>query len=251
MTYSHALVYAFVKATAELKAEHERYWLGFVWWLFEPLLQLITLYVLFGLFLQRGGEGFVPFLLVGITCWKGISSLILHAAPSVMQHRNILLQTSLAEWVFPIAAVIADGVKIAGVFVVLCATIALYAGMTLWWATLPLLLLVLLVFGTGLGLLLAAIMPLIPDLRFVVESLLQVGFWAAGVFFSAKELPESLQVVFYMNPAACLLENFRTIMLTGAAPNLLFVTYPLVVGVTCGALGIWLMQRLRGEYVKL
>lgn len=251
VSWQHLVSYAFLKAIAELKAEHKRYWLGFVWWLFEPLLQLLTLYCIFGLFLQRNTSGYVPFLLVGIVVWKGVSSLILHSAPAVMHHRDVLMQSTLREWVFPVAAVIADGAKIVGVLLVLFLGIAFYSGVNIWWVTLPILFVCLVVFASGIGLFLASIMPLIPDLRFIVESLLQVGFWAAGVFFSAKELPTVLQPIFYANPAACIVTNFRRVLLEGTAPDIFFACYPFLVGCVAGGIGLGIMHRLRGEYVKL
>ena len=49
----------FYKTWADLRAEASRAYIGFLWWFIEPILYMGTFYVLFGLGLRMGGEGFV------------------------------------------------------------------------------------------------------------------------------------------------------------------------------------------------
>ena len=53
------------KTYADLRAETERTYLGFLWWIFEPVLYMTVFYVFFGLLLGHKTDDFVPFLLIG------------------------------------------------------------------------------------------------------------------------------------------------------------------------------------------
>jgi lipopolysaccharide transport system permease protein len=54
------------RAYVDLKSESARSYLGMLWWILDPLMYLAIYYLVFGVVLQRGGEGFVGFLLCGL-----------------------------------------------------------------------------------------------------------------------------------------------------------------------------------------
>ena len=243
--------YAFVKAIADIKAEHGRYYLGLLWWICEPLLQVATLYVIFGIFLQRQRPDFVSFLLIGIVLWKGIAAVVQHAGPTIGQHRDVLLHTGLPEWVFPTAVGISDGIKFCGLFFVLLLFLGTQGHVSHAWLYLPVLLICFFVFSAGVSLFVSSLLPLLPDLRFVIDCLLQLGFWAAGIFYAVDELPVALQGYFYWNPSACIIMAFRDVLLYGRLPDAVLLIYPFATGLSCIVCALWIMKLLRGEYVKL
>ncbi|MCH1550707.1 MAG: hypothetical protein L7T19_06050, partial [Pseudomonadales bacterium] len=74
------------KVYAELKAESNRTYAGYLWWVFEPLLFMAVYYFVFGVLFGRNTEDFVPFLLVGVTIWHWIQSSISHSASAISQN---------------------------------------------------------------------------------------------------------------------------------------------------------------------
>ena len=78
------------KAYADLRAERERTYLGFVWWIFEPLTYMFVLWLAFDVILSRGGEGFVLFVLVGLVPWQWFKSTVTHGANSVLAARKLI-----------------------------------------------------------------------------------------------------------------------------------------------------------------
>jgi lipopolysaccharide transport system permease protein len=60
----------------------------------------------------------------------------------------------------------------------------------------------------------AAVVPFLPDIRFVVENVLHALFFMSGIFFKASEVvPEAYRMYYYLNPMACLIEDYRGILL--------------------------------------
>ena len=47
------------KTYAELKAEAQRYYLGVLWWLIEPVFYMLVFYFVFAVLFRRGTENFV------------------------------------------------------------------------------------------------------------------------------------------------------------------------------------------------
>ena len=61
---------------------------------------------------------------------------------------------------------------------------------------------------------------LIRDLRFIVRSGLTLMMFCSGLFFSIANMPADWQPYFRLNPMAVLIEQYRHVLLDGAAPDL-------------------------------
>lgn len=212
------------KALAELKAESARTYLSFLWWVFEPVMNMAIFYVVFGLLYRRSEADFVPFLLIGLTVWNGFANTIRHGAGAILDNHPLMRQTYLPKILFPLVVAVQDGVKFGIVFSLLLLFLWLYGFVvSSVYLALPAVLMVLLLLTLACTLMVAAIIPFVPDLRFVIESVLQLAFFVSGVFFSGGSIPVKYQGLFYWNPMAVVIESFRDILMHGHWPNWLLL----------------------------
>ena len=116
---------ALYKTKVDLKAEAERTYLGMAWWVAEPLLNMAIYYLVFGIFLKRGTEDFVVFLLVGIVMWQWFASTVTNGQSSILRNKNLLQQAPLNKVIFPLIQVLASLPKFAVGFILLF--------LFLWW----------------------------------------------------------------------------------------------------------------------
>lgn len=210
----------FFKAYADLKVEASRYYLSFLWWLLHPILSMTVYYIVFDVVLQRGTEDYVPFLSIGIIIWHWFSNTITHSMGSILGSGNLMAQIDIPKIVFPCIVMVLDTIKFLFVFFVLLVFLGVY-GFTpsLTFLALPLILLVqFLVIMVG-AYIVAAIVPFLPDLRFLIEVLLRLTFFLSGVFFPGNMVPAPYQTYFYLNPMANLIENYRNILMYHAWPD--------------------------------
>jgi lipopolysaccharide transport system permease protein len=63
----HWLELVLFSTYAELRAERARSYLGFLWWIIEPAMNMATYYLVFAVVLKTGQPDYVPFLLIGLT----------------------------------------------------------------------------------------------------------------------------------------------------------------------------------------
>ncbi len=241
------------KTYADLRAETERTYLGFLWWVFEPILFMGVFYLVFGVLFNNGIERFTQFLLIGLVTWQWFKSSLAHGEQTILANRPLIQQIYLPKIVFPIILVLTDSVKFVFIFVLL---------LVFLWSTgslpgtaylaLPLVLFVELLFILACTLLLAAIVPFIPDLRFVTENFLTAVFFMSGLFFKAAEtVPPHLQFYFYLNPMANLIEDYRHILMYNQLPNwtaLLVIALVSLAGIVFSA---WLIRRFEFLYPKI
>jgi len=115
------------KSYADLKAEAERSYLGFVWWLLEPVLYLGAFYVLFVLVLQRGGDrDFVPFFLCGTVVWKWFDSAIRGGSHAIAANNGLFQQVYVPKYIFPVISLLGSTARFLVVFFVFLLFLLVY-----------------------------------------------------------------------------------------------------------------------------
>ena len=219
--------YACYRGYLNLVAEASRYYLGWLWWFMEPVLMTATFYIVFKYLRARGPE-FIYFLIIGVTTWLWFAKSVGNAAQSLTAAKSLILQMKLPKVLFPMIGVISVTYKQAFVFLILFLVLAPAYGVTGAWIALPLLIVVEMLFIVACASTVAFLCALIPDLRFIVTSGLQLMMFCSGIFFEISSFPETVQGWFRLNPMAVLLEQYRLVLLDGIPPDVVW----------CGWLGV-------------
>ena len=85
---------------------------------------------------------------------------------------------------------------------------------------LPLLMAVELVFVLSVGLLTAALNVFYRDIQYLIPLGAQLLFFISPVFYSARQIPESLQGWYLLNPLVVVIDGCRRAILHGTGPEL-------------------------------
>lgn len=237
---------------AELRAERSRSYLGLIWWVAEPAMMMAAFWLVFAVILKTGGPDYLPFLLIGLTVWQWMKSCITHGGYAIWTNLGLIRQARLPILVFPFVQMLADTIKFLYIFALLL-VILWFAGYPphAAYVALPVVFAVTLLFAAGAGFLVAAVVPLIPDLRFVIEQVLTVVMFLSGVVFALDQVPSPLREVIALNPVATLLDATRGILMRGDWPNWLALLKVSVISALVCAIGIFSVLRLSPRYPKL
>jgi hypothetical protein len=92
-------------------------------------------------------------------------------------------------------------------------------GVGITYLALPLLIISQLMLITALAWFVAALVPFLPDLKILVDHILQITFFLSGIFFAGSSIPEQYQFYFYLNPMANLIEGYRDILMHNQWPD--------------------------------
>ena len=204
----------FYKAWADLRSEARGYYIGYAWWIFEPVLEMLVFYVVFNVLFHRGGPNFIQFLLIGLIVWKWFGTTVQHCGNSMMGAKALIKQTALPKIIFPTIYFVTDTFKAA--IVMLLVLVLLFATgfkPNQAYFALPILMISQFLLITAVGYTLAAIVPFFPDLSILVTLLLRMLWFISGVFFDPRNISESKRELFFLNPMALLIDNYRGILL--------------------------------------
>ena len=248
----HLIELVLFSTYAELRAEAARSYLGLVWWVLEPAMMMAAFWLVFDVILKTGGPEYLPFLLIGMTLWQWMKSCITHGGYAIWSALPMVRQVRLPPLVFPLIAMLSDTVKFFFIFLLLLAILWAmgYPPNRAYWA-LPLLFLATFLAAAGAGFIVAAMVPLVPDLRFVIEQVLMVVMFLSGVIFPLDKVPPNLKWLMDLNPVAVVMNDARGILMHGQLPNWIgFGKVCLIALVLCTA-GALFVRHLAPRFPKL
>lgn len=242
------------RAKAGIQSEARQNYLGYVWFLAEPVLNTAVLY--FAWSHINGAKGFEAILtiLIGMVAWGWFESSVMGAAGTIRAKYHVLNQFPLPKWTFPLVTILVNSWKSLFVFLVILA-LALangHASLALLW--LPLIALIQLTLIVGLAVPIAIAVTLMHDLQAVISSVFRLLFFVSGLFFTAETVrqksPELLDA-FLWNPVAVLIESYRAVIQRGESPDLALLGRAALLAAGCLVVGGLVHRHYDKKILKL
>lgn len=251
-TTSHRLQLILQIARAQWKAEEEKTYLGVIWSIIEPVLNMMVYYVVFSYFLGISTPNFVVFLLVGFVAWNWFAANIINGQRAILNNKGLLRQAPVEKSVFPLAHFVSS-LNEFGFSLIVVEGFLLFYGIrpSVHYLALPLVLLVESSLILGIMLPLSAVIPFFPDLGNLVAHLVRLVFYFVGIFYSTDIIDPKYLGYYYFNPMAVVVTTYREILIEHQWPSrpghLIAITAVASLG---GLFGLHLLRRFEGIYVK-
>ena len=246
--YWHIILY---RAHAELKSEAQLNYMGYFWWLLEPLLNTVLFYVILVFVLEQSTVGTISMLLVGAIIWQWFNSCVANAAVSIFDAGGMLKLIYLPKVILPVISIMISSWKFLFIFALLLVWVWVTGhSPNPAYSALPLLLLLELGVILAIALPLSAIMPYVPDARLAVDALLRSVMLISGILFPIEKVPIAYRELFYLNPMAVLITAFRDVLLYDRWPRWDQLGYVVIFCLVMLAGTAWLFVRVDRSLVK-
>ena len=210
----------FYRAGAELRRDASRVYLGVIWWFLEPTLYMAVFYMVFGLGLRKGGADFVVYLLAGLIVWRWLDGTVRASTGAILTSVGLMQQVYLPKILLPAVIVVMHSYKFLIVFFVflMFLIVGWKIPITSAWLALPGLMAIQLLLICALAGLVAGIIPIIPDFKFLVDFGMTLVFFMSGVFFDVHELTPEIQDLIRYNPMVTFIDSYQQVLLFGQYP---------------------------------
>jgi len=206
--------------TSGLKAQHRNTFLGYLWWLLDPLLGAAVFYFVVVVIFGRGGENFGAYLVIGMIVWRWLDSTITSSSRSITGQAGIISQVYLPKMIFPLGAGMTQLINFSFGLIVIAIFLAAFRivpGIEVAW--LPFIIIVQQLFLIAISLIVAYISVFIRDIENLQGHFMRVWFFGSPVIWERDMIPAHLYWIVDLNPAAALLDSYRNVLMYGSDPE--------------------------------
>lgn len=223
-----------------LKAEHRNSFLGYFWWLLDPLLGTAIYYFVVVFVFRRGDNSYGLFLVIGLVVWRWFSATLSSAATSVLSQRGIITQVYVPKVIFPLGVALTQVVHFGfGLAVVLLFLLLFRIPPSLHWVWVLYIGVSQFLFQTALALILGYAAVFVRDIENLLRHLLQLWFFGSPIVWGRELIAARHEWLLTLNPIAHLVGAYREVLLAGGTPD----TVPLlIIGVGSLALAIMVVS---------
>jgi ABC-type polysaccharide/polyol phosphate export permease len=251
----------------ELKARYRGTVFGFLWSFLNPLLLLLVYSTVFGIILPGSsgrvqdvdlvGINYAIFLFTGLLPWLWFNSSILESANVLFVHGNLIKKIQFPIEVLPIMVVFTNMIHFILGVPILVLMILFFGkgiGITFWVFFFPVALLVQFVFTMGLSFLVSALTVHFRDLKDILANLLTLWFFATPIIYSLLNpniiKHKTLVWILNLNPMTHIIEAYHYTFVYGTLPHWKKLPITFLVGLICFYCGYLIFDKLRDTFVE-
>jgi len=230
-----------------LKGDASEYFLGYVWWVLEPLIFVGVFYVVFDVILKSGGKDFLIFLMCGNLPFIWFSKSVSQASNSIVANVGLIGNIDIPKTMFPMALIQEGLYKQSTVFLLLFGILMSfgYSPSLTWVWLLPVIIVnyIMIVACAFIGAVLVCFMR---DINMFISLGLLFLMFTSGVFWDVRALPDAQMTEFILtyNPLAFVLDAYRQVLMYKTVPDLAMLARIGVIFAIITALMVSLIRKL-------
>jgi lipopolysaccharide transport system permease protein len=210
----------------DIRVRYAQTMLGLGWALVQPLATLVVLVLVFGraMKVDSGGVPYPLFAVAGVTAWTYFAFVLKESGSSIIGAQEMVRKIYFPRLIIPLNKATVGLVDLAVALLVMLVMFPLYG----WKPEARMLLAIPFLLGImgaalGVGIWVSALTIRFRDLQHVVPFVVQFGLFATPVAYPSAlvvaKLPGWLQVVYFLNPMAGLIEGYRWSLLGVGDPG--------------------------------
>jgi lipopolysaccharide transport system permease protein len=237
----------------DIKVRYKQTALGVAWVILQPLAGMLLFTLLFGRVANLPSDGlpYPLFYYSSLLSWTYFSTALVAASNSVLNNTSLITKVYFPRVLLPAAAVIGSLLDLAIASVILFALLFYYdVALTPMLALLPFVLVLLVLFTIGTGMLLAALNVNYRDIKHALPFVVQLWLFASPVVYPISMVPEAYRWIVSLNPMVGIIETTRALIAGSAIPvDSLVVSCAGIAFVL--VLGFWYFERTERRFADV
>lgn len=236
-----------------VKLKYRNSWLGIFWSFLQPLLNMAVLAVVFGSIFGGNRKGIVcypVYLFTGRLVYEFFSTSTKQAMISFRKNAAIIKKVYVPKYMYPLSSILSSFVTFS-ISLICFACVWIFFKLTgfshgsqlhLTWHVLLFFIpmLTVLIFSTGVGLILSVLQVFFKDIEYIWEVFLRLLFYIIPCIYTMETIESSklLTYVIKINPLYSFIELFRDVVLYNQIFNVKHLIYAFCVSIITLMLGV-------------
>jgi homopolymeric O-antigen transport system permease protein len=244
---------------ADLKKKGSDTLLGNIWWVLDPLLQMMVYVILVSIIFRRSEPDYPLFIFAAILPWKWFTSSITDGVMAVTTQGPLIKQIAFPKIVLPLAVGLAEIVNFCFGLLALAGLMILFYHdrISIYLVLIPAIAAVQLVFTMAVTFVVAAVNVFFRDVGNVSRHLLRLWFYLSPGLYSAATLAHSfpghptLARMLELNPFYVIFDGYRSVIYNDTVPDATSLAILLAASIVLLALATLLFKRLEPSFAKV
>ena len=204
----------------DFKTRYKRSVLGVFWSLLNPLLTMTVQYIVFSTLFKSDIDNYQVYLLTGLVVFNFFNEGVGQGLTSIVGNASLITKVYLPKYVYPVTRVLSSGINLLMSLIPLV-LVAAITGETFTRSYLmaPYILLCIMIFTIGFGMIMASAMTFFRDMQFLWGILSLLWMYLTPVFYPITIIPVETRRYFGYNPMIHYINALRSIVMDGTAPR--------------------------------
>ncbi|MGN0534076.1 MAG: ABC transporter permease [Eubacterium sp.] len=246
-----------------VKLKYRNSWLGILWSFFQPLLNMIVLSVVFGGLFGKKSDLIIcypVYLFTGRLLFSFFTSSTKQAMTSFRRNQAIIKKVYVPKYMYPLSSILSNFVTFAiSLICLICvwiffkltgisggADLEINGYVFLCWVPMVLLL----IFSTGVGLILSVISVYFRDVEYIWDVVCQLLFYMVPILYHLNTINRDwVKFIIKINPLYSMIELFRHCVLYGQIMSGKLLLYASVVSVATLIIGILFFNKKSDDII--
>jgi lipopolysaccharide transport system permease protein len=246
----------------DLKARYRGSRLGILWSLFNPLVYMVVYSIVFSQFIRFPikGVAYPVFLLSGLLTWNFFNQALIASVNSILGNASVVKKVAFPWVLLTLSAVLAAFINfLISLALLVPAVLFFKAQLGVPLVILPVIVVVALLLSLGIGLLVAAGNVYFRDIEYLLNIVLQVGFFLTPIIYSLDVISGKTSglkaQLFYgalaLNPMTWIATSFQDVLAFNRFPtHWAGLLYSSVFSLVMLGAGIAVFNRLQGRFAE-
>lgn len=245
--------YATYSAASELKSQVAGSYLGWMWWVLDPLLFMLVYTFVAAYVFRCQVEHFPLFVFLGLTIWNFFGSTVEGCVGIINSYSAVTKKTYIPKFILVlmkqfenlIKMFISLGISIIAIFI-------LHIPITYNILMCIPILFVYFVLTFGVGTICAYLGVFVSDLSHVISIGMRFLFYLSAVFYTLDRFGEGLLNIYNMIcPTGFIIVQLRNVMMYGFQADYFRLFYWLAIGIVLSIIGVTLLYRGEKDFMKV
>ncbi|MCX8034520.1 MAG: ABC transporter permease, partial [Thermodesulfovibrio sp.] len=236
----------------EIKIRYRNSILGYLWSIAHPLAFAVVFYIAFKVVMRINVENYTVFLIAGLFPWQWFANSVNTSSGILIGNSSLIKKIKIPTFIIPLTSLLNDALhflfSIPIIFLFLFIFkihINLLTIIGIFFLMIPQILII-----YGLCLVISSINIFFRDIERIVMIFTTLLFYFTPIFYPESMIPDEYKPLIQLNPVACLIINWRNILLNGTL-DMHFFILSYIYAVLILILGFHIFKKLSNRFAEV
>ncbi|MBQ9324926.1 MAG: ABC transporter permease [Clostridia bacterium] len=235
----------------DFKIKYRSSLLGFVWSGLHPLMMMGLYYIVFSTIFRSSVKNFPVYLITGIVIFNYFGDATTLGMQAIIGNAGLINKVYLPKYIYPLSKTVSSSLNL-GISTIVLLLVMLFSRAPFGKALLliPVFLVLLILFCSGIAMILSAWIVFFRDVQFLWSVALTALNFFTPIFYAESIIPHGWwTTVFHANPLYQFITAMRRITLEGLAPLPVNLICCIAWSVFSIGLGLWIFKKHQDQFV--